>query len=336
MFWRRSANRAFTLVELLVVIAIIGLLVALLLPAVQAAREAARRATCQSNFRQLGVALHNYESAHRTLPPGAIAAPDGSAVYSNGLVMLFPYFEQGNVEKLYDRTIPWPLQPASVAQTVIPILVCPSNAKENPFVIPGFSLFGIPAGDTFGATDYVFCKGATDAWCLPELPAHQRGAFYANRPLSFAAFTDGTSNSIAMGEAAGGTRWALCRGAGCTQPFNGINGKTYANNAWISGGLGAPFLANMGIVLSGVWGCTVEPPNKSPVTDNYIDLASTNDCRCSYEGGPHSTSNFRSDHTGGLYFLFADGSVRYVNQTTDLTNYRRLGTIAEGAPAEAP
>ena len=109
---------------------------------------------------------------------------------------------------------------------------------------------------------------------------------------------------------------------GCTTLFAAASGNLVIECAGLSGGLGASFLSDAGIVVAGVWACTVERPNKWPVTDNWIDLGAVQDCRSSYQGGKHSTSNFRSDHSAGLYFLFADGSVRWIATSIDLTEYR--------------
>ena len=94
-------RRAFTLIELLVVIAIIAVLIALLLPAVQQAREAARVTQCRNNLKQLGLALHNYESLHRHFPAGSLRSPQGWYGHS-WLAAILPFMEQGNLYKQFD------------------------------------------------------------------------------------------------------------------------------------------------------------------------------------------------------------------------------------------
>ena len=106
-----SRMRGFTLVELLVVIAIIGILVGLLLPAVQAAREAARRMQCGNNLKQLGLALHNFESANKKLPSGMNspgyngAYDDNNFSYVGHLCQLLPYMEQSSVYNPFGANI---------------------------------------------------------------------------------------------------------------------------------------------------------------------------------------------------------------------------------------
>jgi prepilin-type N-terminal cleavage/methylation domain-containing protein/prepilin-type processing-associated H-X9-DG protein len=328
-------RRGFTLIELLVVIAIIALIIALLLPAIQQAREAARRTQCRNNLKQFGLALHNYHGTHRTFPPGVVVSADGTTVFSNANIMLLPYFEQQNLGILYAQERPWFLQSPQVARQVIPNFICPTNSKTNPFEIPQLGAFGVATGTTFSATDYVLSHGASDSWCLPDgnTPTTERGLFGGNHSGRMRDIRDGSSNTIAMGEGVGGTNWPLCRGSGCKTPFND---SVTATNAWIMGGLGVDFLESAGLLLSGIWGSTAEPLNKSPVTDSFIVLSALDDCRSNRNGGPHSAANFRSDHTGGGHFLLADGSVRFISESIDLSLYRELSTIAGGIPANIP
>lgn len=202
----RPRKSGFTLVELLVVIAIIGILIALLLPAVQVAREAARRMNCQSNMKQIGVAMHNYNTSLGSFPPGIVAlaydetAGDefdrfgGDAFFNNGFASLLPYMEQDAIAELWDPNRGWYNQPAltngttttpnPIYSTVVPPFVCPSNSdKDNPVSASFFrtlldSIAGALSVDAnglierigleFALGDYLLCKGVSDAWCLPN------------------------------------------------------------------------------------------------------------------------------------------------------------------------
>ncbi|MCD0457964.1 DUF1559 domain-containing protein [Roseiconus lacunae] len=233
----RRSKRGFTLVELLVVIAIIGILVGLLLPAVQAAREAARRMSCSNNFRQLGLALHNYHASYKQLPKhgtGTGLAP-GSGGWGEPtpieqasherlsmLVGLMPFVEQqglwdqiSNPNQDYLTTPPatgrWnPMGPVPQDEfdyipwmTEIPMLRCPSD--------PGV---GAPAQ---GRTNYGPCMGDSchsglahgwsnwsltgiDANMAPFVRSADRGTFAFRRATKFRDILDGLSNTIAMGE----------------------------------------------------------------------------------------------------------------------------------------
>jgi len=232
------SRAGFTLVELLVVIAVIGILVALLLPAVQAAREAARRATCANNLRQFGIALLNHHAARGALPPGAAAEfptnnPLDAIITATANTLLLPYFEELAVAAEYEYDKFFFLQPVHLHRTEIPMFVCPSNGHQ--FIVSSvFMDLGFPMGDTFATSDYAFCHGATDAWCLTdESPPHEKGAFAVGKPTKLRQITDGTSHTIAMGEAAGGERWPVCFGPHCDTPL--LENPMNADAQWLGG-----------------------------------------------------------------------------------------------------
>src|SRR4029077_12077749 len=149
----RSVRRlAFTLVELLVVIAIIGVLVALLLPAVQMAREAARRSQCTNNLRQVGLAIHNYESTFARLPTAGqgtdfSTSPASTTFDQQSMFTVFlPYLEQGSTFQRFDLSVAYnaTTQNISAAMQGIPSFVCPTKGWRN-----------LPTDQQgFGCTDY--------------------------------------------------------------------------------------------------------------------------------------------------------------------------------------
>lgn len=173
---RKKLIRAlgFTLVELLVVIAIIGILIALLLPAIQAAREAARRAQCTSNLKQLGLAVQNYHSARKSLPPAWLTG-GGTGTW---LLLILPYLEEGQLYQDRNIELTYYVQPLSVIQTQISIYKCPSHRTGD----PQFSTQGDVRGNSNGGAnlsgalcDYCGCVGDGTIW--PNYVDSVNGAF---------------------------------------------------------------------------------------------------------------------------------------------------------------
>lgn len=335
MLCGQPRRRGFTLIELLVVIAIIAILIALLLPAVQQAREAARRSQCKNNLKQFGLGMHNYHGAHRMFPLGAsvrLGGAGGGNFNSNGLTMMLPYFDQANLSNLYNPSLPWEQQTAAVARTVIPMFVCPSNVGANPYQLPALGALGIPAGDTFGITTYVMSRGSNVGWCgSSNHTSAVKGMFDLNKGSRMRDITDGSSNTIAMGEAATGPQFLLCEGQGCG---SGTATTNEAAQAWIIPQPGNTDYKPATGPIGSVFGSTADRINKPFTTESFIDVPGMNDC--TFAAGGDATGNFRSQHVGGCHFLFADGSVHFISENVDLNLYQALSTIQGGEVATLP
>jgi prepilin-type N-terminal cleavage/methylation domain-containing protein len=210
VFSSRKTRRGFTLIELLVVIAIVGILLALLLPAVQMAREAARRTQCRNHLKQLGLALHNYQEVHSgVLPPGWVGvAPNGTSNVEGTsgwgwASMLFDHLDQPMQDARidFDQSILAPVN--SVRRTGLPSFRCPTDPGPERASIfdrtnPSQALAELGVANfvgVFGTTEIEDCL-------LPGAPSPcvGNGPFYHNSSTRWESFTDGTSNTLLLGE----------------------------------------------------------------------------------------------------------------------------------------
>jgi prepilin-type N-terminal cleavage/methylation domain-containing protein/prepilin-type processing-associated H-X9-DG protein len=340
-------RRAFTLLELLVVIAIISILIGLLLPAVQKVREAANRLKCSNNLKQIGLGLHNHHDALGYLPAGyTVKGTDNLEMGGfGGFVPLLPFLEQDNLYRDWDFSRKWYEPPnAALVGNEVKIFYCPSNRSGGvcniQFLVP---IAGRPLPNP-AACDYMLSKGANAALCeFIQLPAVARGAFDVNSRTTFAEITDGTSNTFAAGEAAGGNpRYGLRRYYHDTTPATSYlfpGQSPWIDQSWSAGPAATTELHSLGLMGGGTLGVTAlrgghadpfdEPMNRAlalPAFDCNNGCVNAGTAPNTYD----QTAGFRSMHTGGCMFLFCDGSVRFVRQDISPATYRALSTIAGG------
>lgn len=326
----------FTLVELLVVIAIIGILVGLLLPAVQAAREAARRMQCSNNVKQIGLAMHNYESAQRTFPMAWwLDIPGGTNIAAaNGNVWGFsilPYIEQTNLYNQFDQRYPamnelGPIALANVEVTKQPLnfFKCPSSPYGLEDIYTGDATSaGLPVTWNCAPSDYIATTGVRGALANVAYAGnpggnrggalHVSGIYGGPGSSKIGAMTDGTSNTVLVGERTGGpeiyigTTAASSLSALLTEVNGGGWGDILNGENWLSGALHARQF----------------DPTANPAL--YLQEGP-----CGINCNNIRGRSFHSFHTGGATFGLADGSVQYLSENIDPSIIAALITRSKG------
>lgn len=307
-------RRGFTLVELLVVIAIIGILVGLLLPAVQAAREAARRMSCSNNARQLGLSLHNYESAHKRLPPSRISVTTPVRNEQSWTAMILPYIEMTNVYSGYTFNTPWYAAVNDpMTKVTIPTMLCPSASSTRD--LPPQSLYIALTNNSrtdspvWGYADYASLNAIRNSAFtiagLPSLGTKEMMGALGRGPdgVKMASITDGLSNTIVIAEAAG-------------RPSMYVSGRKSINPRTGNIAFGTSVTADGWGWADINSGFSVDGANVAGVQNNTsntgtVTMAGSCLINCTND------SEIYAFHTGGANFVFADGSIQFLSASID-------------------
>lgn len=285
---KRAHKRfAFTLIELFVCIGILSLLLALLLPAIQRVRAASDRALCMTNLHQIGVALHSYHNDYHTFPPGcSFRNGKDPQQFMSWCTRLLPYIEQ---DTLWSKTVsafgqaPFfeTVPPHVGLGTIIKMYHCPSDERESA-EFPGLKV---------ALLSYLGVEG-TDL-------IQQNGVLYLDSKIRIGEITDGTSNTLIVGE----------RPPSSDMRFG-----------WWYAGWGQQQTGSMDMVL-GVAEINIGLPTCSPGPERFRRGSLTNQC---------DSLHFWSLHNGGGFFLFADGSVHFLKYEIDAKIMNSLSTRRGG------
>lgn len=289
------SGQGFTLVELLVVIAIIGVLIALLLPAVQGAREAARKASCRNNLRQVGVAMHNFETSKKHLPPGYQYAfsTSGNKLGHSWAAHLLPFMEQQPLQSRIDFDKPVFDQVNQLAREVhISTFLCPTDGHSpTNYVVMGEERYAMACyvanfGEPDLDEDQEQSLGDAGPW----------GPFYRNSRTDLNEILDGLSNTLMVGERQNG-------------PFRSVGAH------------------GVHVEYETTWSGAIRDLEDPADDHGHMVLFQTG------HTPNHSLSDDRdvaAPHAGEALFLLCDGSVRSIAESIDQTVYTALGSMNAG------
>jgi len=315
MFARKNGQSrgGFTLIELLVVIAIIAILIGLLLPAVQKVREAAARMSCSNNLKQLAIACHNFHDTNNCMPYDCSPEAGNSSTWGLGgsnwswIAHVLPQVEQGNVYNGIaalgggsgiDNVTLTQAGAAGFLSTSIKALLCPADSPPDALMTNRADL-----GGTYkiGLTNYKGVSGANWAW----------GGFVVA----------GTSSCVTPNDTNG-----LADGDGLFFRGDGNKKKKLTD---IRDGTSNTFMIGEDLPIYNQW-CSWPYSNNAVGTCAVPPNYQMPPAMPASPGNWPTTYSFRSKHTNGLMFAYADGSVRFVADSIDLATYRAMATISGG------
>jgi prepilin-type N-terminal cleavage/methylation domain-containing protein len=311
-----TCRRAFTMIELLVVIAIIGVLLGLLIPAAQKIRHSAERTQCLNNLRQMGIALHSYHDANGALPPGFASevlgpwpggsnqpTPEAGPGWSFFAFML-PHLSNEPLHKSINFKLPI-TDPANAAarRTPVEVYLCPTDTDGR---IIEMTDSGDPPADAnprVTLADAAVCSyaGVLGDKAYEELPF--TGVFHRNSRTKMVAITDGTSNTVGVGERT----------------------SKFSENSWVGV---IPGQETVYSPMAREYNPALPSLRARPaITAVVVHVRITSKAPNTLGNSPGS---FASSHPGGAQFLNMDGSCRFISDKVGVPTYRALVTIASG------